>query len=285
MAPSFVKSTGDGMMLVYELGGAEDPHLQILSDALIEKSRELVRDFRRLPIANPDIYQVMPDRVGIGIARGEACRLDTGKRPLDYAGEVLNVASRLTDLAKPQGVVLDHTFADGPITPELLKDFYHTEVYMRGINPWDPRWVYHAEGVEIPISMMSKLRDEKVEIESDPMQMPFAQLTSAAHNKIRATLKSKPAVPESLEVRVVFPLSQQAAGSRRKRYLQDELVIPARFEEDPVTGAIHGVIPALELLEQLQHRSTDIRMEIDKDGTLEIRFRYSERLTDKERQQ
>ena len=86
-------------------------------------------------------YEV-PKDVGIGLAQGAASRLaaldESGQDlTLDYSGRVLNLASRLMELARPRGVVIDSGFGAG-LLPETITDRLDEKVgYIRGVSPDD----------------------------------------------------------------------------------------------------------------------------------------------------
>ena len=91
-------------------------------------------DFPTMFTDDPMINFATPTNLGFGIARGTACCLFSGKRILDYSGQLLNLAARLNDLARPKGLVIDGAYQkDGPPeTPEArisTKTRLYTEHY------------------------------------------------------------------------------------------------------------------------------------------------------------
>src|SRR5207244_3281826 len=69
-----------------------------------------LNEFGTICEADPMINFETPQRVGFGITRGPACCLFSGKDVLDYSGHLLNLASRLMDLARPSGILVDGNF-------------------------------------------------------------------------------------------------------------------------------------------------------------------------------
>lgn len=118
IVPSMFKTLGDGMMLVWELPGE-----RALQDRVSARILQVVAAIRRLfenliegsvkSAAKPYSDAVGELKLGFGLARGGAWRLDFGgRRPLDYAGSIVNIAARLQDLARPEGVVAEAGFCD-----------------------------------------------------------------------------------------------------------------------------------------------------------------------------
>ena len=105
-------------MLVWETQ-AERRVQDVVAARILQTVKAVQRLFRHL-VANtanaaPEPYSaVISDlRLGFGLARGHAWRLDFGRhRSLDYAGSVVNLAARLQDLARPEGIVAEVGFCD-----------------------------------------------------------------------------------------------------------------------------------------------------------------------------
>lgn len=113
---TFFKLTGDGLLMVFSY--ADDNSLKAVVASVFESSFRLVDDFGTLTASDPMVNFEVPDRVGLGIARGAASRIYAGKKTLDYSGRVLNLASRLMNLARPTGIVVDGAFDATLLPPE-----------------------------------------------------------------------------------------------------------------------------------------------------------------------
>jgi hypothetical protein len=112
-----------------------------------------VGDFKTLCAADPLINFAVPDRIGIGVARGAASRLHSGNLTLDYSGRVLNLAARLLDLARPQGVVIDGGFKIGLLPAALQARFRSDDVYIRGVANKAPIQVHFTKDLTtIPLT-------------------------------------------------------------------------------------------------------------------------------------
>jgi class 3 adenylate cyclase len=71
-------------------------------------------------------------QLGFGLARGRAWRFDFGaRRPVDYAGNIVNLAARLQDRARPEGIVAEVGFCD-PVFRSLKSDGQTTEIIVKG---------------------------------------------------------------------------------------------------------------------------------------------------------
>jgi class 3 adenylate cyclase len=148
VVPSMFKNLGDGMMLVWELRGS-----RAVQDGVAARILQIVATLRRLfrrVVGNetkgaPKSYstRVGSLRLGFGLARGRAWRLDFGKqRPVDYAGSIVNIAARLQDLARPEGIVAEVGFCD-PVFRRSAGQ--HASVTLKGID--DPVDVWASNEV------------------------------------------------------------------------------------------------------------------------------------------
>jgi hypothetical protein len=88
---------------------------------------------------------LLPQAIGFGIARGTACCLFSGEQILDYSGHLLNLASRLNDLARPSGIVLDGNYLSSVIPEAQRGMFKEQEVYLRSIAEDKPMKVFYLD--------------------------------------------------------------------------------------------------------------------------------------------
>jgi class 3 adenylate cyclase len=136
---SFYKATGDGLMAILPVD-ENDPKAAIRN--AVDLAFGIVEAFPTITEGDPMINFPTPEKVGVGLARGPASRLVSGDKTLDYSGGTLNLASRLMDLARPEGVVLDEHFGYDLLVPSIAEKFESTKVYIRGISPNVGREVY-----------------------------------------------------------------------------------------------------------------------------------------------
>lgn len=131
---SFFKLTGDGVMFVFEHHPDE---FEQTAKTVISTALRIVDEFSALSAQDPMLRFPTPTRVGIGIARGAASRLESGEYILDYAGRVLNLAARLMDLARPGGVLV----AGVPIEmlpSEAAARLVIDRIFVRSVSERDP---------------------------------------------------------------------------------------------------------------------------------------------------
>jgi class 3 adenylate cyclase len=106
---TFFKPTGDGLLLVYRCEQNNQSLLTTAAD-VIDACVACVEAFPSICEGDLMVNFAVPQRIGIGIARGTACCLHSGGRTLDYSGHVLNLAARLMGMARPGGIVIDADF-------------------------------------------------------------------------------------------------------------------------------------------------------------------------------
>lgn len=136
---SFYKSTGDGLLLTIPW---TDKNLQQVSQEVIASCIACHSQFAEICSGDPTINFEVPKKIGIGVARGSACRLVSGKRTIDYSGRLLNLTARLTDIARPSGIVIDGAFIIDLLTEEQRKVFEEENVYLKGIHEEEPIKIY-----------------------------------------------------------------------------------------------------------------------------------------------
>jgi len=125
--PTFVKNLGDGHLLIWET--TDDPEKELVSFviAAAKKARAAFPAF----VAGQRIEGVqLPKHVGIGVAVGDVSRSD------DYYGVAVNLAARLQNLARPEGLAMDGTvFGMAGKRDELVRQgFRKTRVSLKGLG-------------------------------------------------------------------------------------------------------------------------------------------------------
>jgi class 3 adenylate cyclase len=138
IVPTMFKTLGDGMMLVWELGGTRSIQDQVSGRILqvVATIRRLFKNLIKEGVENaaaPYSNAIANLELGVGLARGRAWRLDFGKgRPVDYAGTIVNIAARLQDLARPEGIVAEIGFCD-PVFRAPRSKGQRIQVTLKGI--------------------------------------------------------------------------------------------------------------------------------------------------------
>jgi len=148
---TYAKPTGDGLMIVRELATEVDA-VEAAGCGKFSNAVQLVKDFPGLTDENVLITISVPRRIGIGIARGSATRIvvDDGAI-IDYSGRCLNLAARLMDLARPQGVIFSDRHARALLGEEIADELSNDDVYIKGVSEDDPVSIlFTPEWVAIP---------------------------------------------------------------------------------------------------------------------------------------
>lgn len=112
--PSMYKNLGDGIMMVWEIPSKIPNSIQgLLTQNILYILDEIIRrfyyHFRDLTGVEGDAYssEVLNLEMGCGAAKGHAWKLNYGNR-IDYAGSIINLASRLESYARPSGIVCQY---------------------------------------------------------------------------------------------------------------------------------------------------------------------------------
>ena len=131
----YAKPTGDGLLLVFDYS---EETLQAVSESVLTGCFAVLEAFPSMFASDAMINYKTPTDLGFGVARGTACCLFAGDEILDYSGKLLNLAARLSDMARPRGVVVDGSYLLS-VVPAALQSRFRTEsVYVRGIAEEEP---------------------------------------------------------------------------------------------------------------------------------------------------
>lgn len=126
----FYKPAGDGLLIIIPY---RDEDVKEKCNKVITNCIKLVENFPTFLMGDPVINYDVPKHIGIGISRGSVCCLKSGDKIIDYSGKRINLASRLMDLARPSGVVVDGEF-NFQLFPENVQSFFTgKEVYIKGV--------------------------------------------------------------------------------------------------------------------------------------------------------
>lgn len=139
---SFVKPTGDGLLVVIE--HTETDYAELMTQT-VKTCISVSTDFPSFFSGDEAVRFQVPTKIGIGVSSGPACRLVSGDgETIDYSGKTLNLASRLMDFARPSGVVFDSELGFHLLSPELGKLFVKDSVCVRGISDKTLIDIYHT---------------------------------------------------------------------------------------------------------------------------------------------
>ena len=143
----FAKPTGDGLLLIFRY---DETNLLIVSEGVIKACFEALNDFPTMFKDDHMINFSTPSDIGFGISRGPSCCLYSGHTIIDYSGQLLNLASRLNDLARPKGIVLAGSYLKEVIPKTSRELFQENNVYLRGVAEDKPIVIFHSADVSIP---------------------------------------------------------------------------------------------------------------------------------------
>ena len=233
---AYWKPTGDGLLII--LPYTEENLPEVIGSTL-DTCLQLLVDFPSFCAEDPMINFDVPSKIGIGVARGTACRLSSGDTVLDYSGRILNLASRLMDFARPSGVVFDASLGIDLLSEETIGLFEKDSVYIRGIAEREPIDVYYSkEYAEIPAACRQPIQETKWETVSDSKTLKAIKDLGP---RLSYALPSRPADPDRIRVRVshdwiVRGKRQKGARSvfdfaEREYYLDaDKPVVMVRYD-------------------------------------------------------
>jgi len=204
----FFKPTGDGLLIIIPY---EEQILEYAAANTVTTCLNAVRDFPSFCADDRMINFKVPQKLGIGLSRGVACRLTSEGKTLDYSGRILNLASRLMDLARPSGIVFDAGFGIELVPNELMGLFSKDSVRLRGIAEEHPIEIYYTKDyTRIPTSLKEPL--EKI---TWRRVFKKEKLKNFRHiGAVLYPLPSEPEDPKRIGVKIHFPMVIE--GKRRK---------------------------------------------------------------------
>lgn len=198
---SFFKPTGDGLLIIIPY--TEDNLSEVIRST-VKACLKVLIDFGSFCSSDTIINFNVPEKIGIGLSRGSACRLYSDDKTLDYCGSVLNLSSRLMDLARPLGIVFDGRFGIELIPEGITKIVKKDSVYLKGIAEKEPIDVYYTKNVRIPNLNKQPLQETKWGRLEDTRK--FKQIKDLAP-EFEYDLPSRPIDPEKIKIKIEHPLS------------------------------------------------------------------------------
>ena len=200
----FIKMTGDGLLVV---SPCENGKLDEDANTALTACQKVHESFPSL-VDDPMVNIKKPQKIGIGLSRGPAFRIVTNGVTLDYSGRVLNLASRLMNLARPSGIVFDSEFLTGITAPsDFEKTFSKEKAWLWGIAESDPIEIYYSKayGTSIPVMYRKRLDVRKWITETG--SMTFESIESKVKNNLSIvfTLDKEPRDGSEIIVEVQCP--------------------------------------------------------------------------------
>jgi len=196
----FCKPTGDGMLIVMPYKKAS--FIERIN-FVVNKCVDLLNSFNSFCNNDQSIYFSVPDRIGIGISRGDACCIKSNGCIIDYSGQVLNIASRLMDITRPKGIIIQDNF-DINVLDEYTRGLFESDkVYLQGVAEKEPISVYyHKDSVIIntlnkaPMGIYKWVEQRRM---LHPKDIPY----SVKYYSI--TLKNTPYSENAIVVELYYP--------------------------------------------------------------------------------
>jgi class 3 adenylate cyclase len=257
---TFFKPTGDGLLVVL----AYDEHdvRDVVSNAIMTCSK-IVEDFGTFLKSDPLINFPTPTQVGIGVARGAATRLESEEKILDYSGHILNVAARITALARPTGVVLDSSVGVELVSEEVRKNMSEAQVYPRGIADSKPITVYYDKRfTRTPVESMRPLNEVWETARQKETRKDFQKMGLRGPAWYWVLLGSKPSRPDLIRVEVVWKENSRAVGFDFKFFKYAY----ARYKDGALAPQV--TLDIHELIAELKHH----RIKADTELTIVVDY-------------
>lgn len=201
---SFYKPTGDGLLVIIPYS---EESLKEIANSTMESCLNLLEDFGSLCDEESMINFDTPNKIGIGMTRGSACCITSEEKILDYSGKTLNLASRLMDIARPSGIVLDSDFGLDLLSNEKKTLFLEDAVYIRGIAEEKPVSVYYTKKYTV-ISDLLKNPIKEPKLQTDTYIMTFKKFKLLGPN-FMFLLKKKPLDKKYLTIVVKHPALEE----------------------------------------------------------------------------
>ena len=207
---AFFKPTGDGLLLIHELPpNAED--VPGVVSSILSRAVTLVDTFGQITADDYMINFPIPQKLGVGIARGSATRLVSDGGVLDYTGRCLNLAARLMDKARPSGVVFSDIHAKQLMTLDVAVLFIEDGICIRGISEQEPIPIVISKAVETADTDREPIPDASNRW-GTPQTLSVAEvLESSGHGFY---LRRSPRSDERVGVHVEYPLFD-TSGKRK----------------------------------------------------------------------
>jgi class 3 adenylate cyclase len=237
---AFFKLTGDGMLVLFHYDRAT------LKDTVrrsVDLSSKILDAFPTITRGDPMINFSVPSQLGVGISRGAATRISSGRKVLDYSGRPLNLAARLMDLARPAGIVLDASLGLDLLTPAVRNRFTQDLVYIRGIAEIDPTPVYILpDQTQLPDEAKRPLSVSRFTEHSE--QRTFSEVKKLG--SFRHMLTHEPAKTDDIIIHISYPEvgddgtrgSLSWTPSYKATYAKQEGNPYAKLDYDPVVTDI-----------------------------------------------
>ena len=153
---TYYKPTGDGLLIIFR---CPPKNVGEMTNSVVERSVKLVNDFPTFCKTDKLVYFKTPQNIGVGIYRGSACCISSENEIIDYSGKPLNLSARLSDMARPLGVVFDESVSSCVPIEHLTEIFQEENVYVKGLAEEETMKVYHTKNTSIPSAYMKPINE------------------------------------------------------------------------------------------------------------------------------
>lgn len=198
---SFYKPTGDGLIITIPY---TRENLEEVASATMDSCLALLKDFADLLVGDHMITYTTPQEIGIGLTRGSACCITSGDKIIDYSGRILNLASRLMDIARPSGIVFDEHFHADLLSEETRKLFAEEMVYVRSVAEETPMKIYYTTKHTL-ISDVHKQPLKEPRWQTDKREFLCGKWKLLKEETYLMTLSKKPLDESKITVTVAIP--------------------------------------------------------------------------------
>lgn len=197
---SFFKPTGDGLFIIIPY--TEETLKEVVNNT-VSACLKVLEDFGSFCFEDHMINFEVPQKIGIGLSRGAACRIISKNKTLDYSGKVLNLAARLMDMARPSGIVFDTNFGIELFPQEITTKFSKDNVYIKGIAESEPLEIYYTKDLT-NISPTNKEPIGKINWRSVNDKKKFKMIKKTLAGYIYS-LPSKPIDANQIKIKITIP--------------------------------------------------------------------------------
>jgi class 3 adenylate cyclase len=259
----FIKTTGDGLLIIIPFA---EKILEKVANQTLYACLEAHEAFPSLCADEPMINFRVPGKIGIGLSRGLVSRIMANGTTLDYSGRVLNLASRLMNIARPTGIVFDCDYLTGLTPPQdLKKTFSKAKVWLWGIAESDPIQIYYSKAfrTRIPAMYKSRLDVRKWKKEKHSWSVESIELRAKKDLAVGFVLTDEPLYPEGIQVKILYP--PNVASKMHSEGLQLER---DEFKYDLRSGEPWVLINSGSLIQMLR------QLGFLKKGACVIEYRY-----------
>lgn len=258
---TFYKATGDGLLMAVPF---DDTNLADMAQKTVAGCLHCLDEFGAICCDDPMVNFRTPDKIGFGIARGTACCLTSDGTTLDYSGHLVNLASRLMDLARPSGVVLDGAFGVDLLDADIRQLFVPEEVFVRSVAESDSVTVYVLKGV-VQIQEDAK-RPIAREIWEEVRESRTYREWMALAPVYRISLDSPLTRRDAIRVSLLSPLRR--AGKEVKNIETETFLQSGEYQCEILANEQQVLVNVNSLLE---HRKKK-RLRLDDNATIRITY-------------